>query len=50
MKTNFNGQLTAQTEEGIQLVDWKSDDEIKECLLNTYSNIEKVIQEYYSKV
>ncbi|MEJ6734173.1 MAG: NUDIX domain-containing protein [Flavobacteriales bacterium] len=50
MDTSFDGQLIAQIEEGIQLVDWKSDEQIKECLLNTYSNIEKVIKNYYESI
>jgi ADP-ribose pyrophosphatase YjhB (NUDIX family) len=51
MDTSFEGELTAQTEEGIQLVEWKTQGQINECLLNTYSNIEKVIKKYYdSKV
>jgi ADP-ribose pyrophosphatase YjhB (NUDIX family) len=50
MDTSFDGQLIAQIEEGIQLVEWKSDEQIKECLLNTYSNIEKVIKNYYESI
>jgi ADP-ribose pyrophosphatase YjhB (NUDIX family) len=50
MDTSFDGKLIAQIEEGIQLVEWKSDEQIKECLLNTYSNIEKVIKNYYESI
>jgi ADP-ribose pyrophosphatase YjhB (NUDIX family) len=47
MTTEFNGELKGQKEEGIQLVKWISDVEIDDCLQNTYSNIKKVIQNYY---
>ena len=50
MDTSFDGQLIAQIEEGIQLVEWKSGEQIKECLLNTYSNIEKVVKNYYESI
>jgi ADP-ribose pyrophosphatase YjhB (NUDIX family) len=50
MDTSFDGELIAQIEEGIQLVEWKSGEQIKECLLNTYSNIEKVIKNYYESI
>lgn len=48
MDTDFVGDLVAQQEEGIQLVRWKSELEIEECLINTYSNIRKVFQNYYA--
>ena len=48
--SSFDRQLIAQIEEEIQLVEWKSDEQIKECLLNTYSNIEKVIKNYYESI
>jgi ADP-ribose pyrophosphatase YjhB (NUDIX family) len=50
MDTSFDGELIAQIEEGIQLVEWKSGEQIKECLLNTYSNIEKVVKNYYESI
>ena len=50
MNTSFEGKLIAQIEEGIQLVEWKAQEQIKDCLTNTYSNIEKVIKEYYDSI
>ncbi|MDT0552412.1 NUDIX hydrolase [Urechidicola vernalis] len=40
MKTKFNGELTAQEEEGITDVVFKNKDEIAEALQNTYGNIQ----------
>jgi 8-oxo-dGTP pyrophosphatase MutT (NUDIX family) len=48
MDTSFVGDLVAQQEEGIQFVEWKSPSELEECLSNTYSNIQKVLQNYYT--
>lgn len=39
MKTNYNGKLTPQLEEGIEKVIFKNKNEIKEVLKNTYENI-----------
>ena len=40
MKTEFNGMLIPQTEEGIEEVKWMSDDEINtDVLANTYASI-----------
>jgi len=40
MKTEFNGKLIPQTEEGIEEVKWMSDDEINtDVLANTYASI-----------
>lgn len=50
MDTSFEGKLIAQIEEGIQLVEWKAQEQIKDCLTNTYSNIEKVIKEYHNSI
>ena len=50
MDTSFEGKLIAQIEEGIQLVEWKAQEQIKDCLTNTYSNIEKVIKQYYDSI
>ena len=39
MKSDFDGELTPQTEEGITLVKWLSEKEVSEALKNTWENI-----------
>jgi len=39
MKSDFDGELTPQTEEGITLVKWLNEKEVSEALKNTWENI-----------
>jgi ADP-ribose pyrophosphatase YjhB (NUDIX family) len=45
MKTDYNGKLKGQKEEGIERVKWKGPEKIKRALKNSYINI-KVLFEY----
>jgi len=44
MKTNFDGELVPQIEEGITKVSWVSKDQISEKLKNSYGNISDVLK------
>jgi hypothetical protein len=39
MKTDFEGELTPQANEGIEKVAWLNPEEIKQALQNSYENI-----------
>ncbi|TGV01217.1 NUDIX hydrolase [Flavivirga rizhaonensis] len=43
MKTNFNGNLYGQEEEGITKVEWLNKNQTKEALANSYANIKLLI-------
>ena len=43
MKTNFNGNLYAQEEEGITKVEWLNQSQAKEALRNSYANIKLLV-------
>ncbi|WP_303318097.1 NUDIX domain-containing protein [Flavivirga abyssicola] len=43
MKTNFNGNLYGQEEEGITKVEWLNQNQAKEALVNSYANIKLLI-------
>lgn len=45
METNFNGDLFAQTEEGIEKVVWIAKNQIPEILQNSYMNIKLLFNE-----
>ena len=44
MKTNFEGELSPQTKEGITKVEWVNQDEIAERLKNAYANLVELFQ------
>lgn len=44
MKTNFEGKLEGQLEEGIEKVAWLNPDQIKEALTNSYDNIKLLFE------
>ena len=44
MKANSSETLIPQTEEDILEIKWASDDELQECLKNTYSTIKDVLE------
>lgn len=44
MKTNYDGILTGQANEGIEKVAWLGPDEIKEALKNSYENIKLLFE------
>ncbi len=44
MKTNYDGILTGQVNEGIEKVAWLGPDEIKEALKNSYENIKLLFE------
>ena len=46
MHTNYDGQLSPQCDEGIEIVEWKKESEIKKALKNSYQNIKLVINDY----
>ncbi|MFO7673395.1 MAG: NUDIX hydrolase, partial [Lutibacter sp.] len=39
MQTDFDGELTPQSEEGIEQVVFKNEEEVERALENTYENI-----------
>ncbi|SFZ89176.1 NUDIX domain-containing protein [Flaviramulus basaltis] len=43
MKTNYNGKLNAQVDEGITKVEWLDNNQIKEALENSYANIKLLV-------
>lgn len=43
MKTNFNGNLWPQEDEGITKVEWLKDAEVTEALKNSYANIKLLL-------
>ncbi len=43
MKTNFNGDLFAQEEEGITKVEWLNKNQAKDALGNSYANIKLLV-------
>jgi 8-oxo-dGTP pyrophosphatase MutT (NUDIX family) len=45
MKTDFDGELVGQLEEGIEKVAWLKPDEIKLALKNSYENIKLLFEE-----
>lgn len=45
MESDFKGDLVPQEEEGITLVGFKSEDEIKDVLKNTYGNIKLLFED-----
>ncbi|MES2485468.1 MAG: NUDIX domain-containing protein [Bacteroidota bacterium] len=45
MKTNYDGVLTGQANEGIEKVAWLNPDEIKLALKNSYENIKLLFEE-----
>ncbi len=45
MKTDFNGELVPQIEEGIIKVVWAKKDEIQEKLQNSYGNIKILLED-----
>ncbi|MDG1994424.1 MAG: NUDIX domain-containing protein [Polaribacter sp.] len=46
MKTNYQGQLTPQLEEGITKVEFKNEVQVAEAIENTYANIKLVLDTY----
>lgn len=44
MKTNYNGPLSGQLEEGIEKVAWLNPEQIKEALTNSYDNIKLLFE------
>lgn len=44
MTTNFEGELSPQTKEGITKVEWVKQDEIAERLKNAYANLVELFQ------
>jgi len=44
MRTDFDGELSPQIEEGITKVSWVSKDKISEKLTNSYGNISDVLK------
>jgi hypothetical protein len=45
MKTDYNGKLKGQKDEGIERVKWKGPEKIKKALSNSYINI-KILFEH----
>jgi len=43
MKTNFVGELTPQTKEGITKVEWVMHEDLEEKLKNSYGNIRELL-------
>ena len=48
MKTDFNGDLIPQIEEGITNVEWKTGNEVKNAQQNSYRNINCLLDEFYN--
>ena len=48
MHTNGNSKLVPQTEEDIENIIWADENELRECLKNTYSNIKEIIGKFTS--
>jgi len=46
MKTNYEGELEGQAEEGITKVAWLNPEQIKEALKNSYENIKLLFEEH----
>ena len=46
MHSNFDGIPIGQAEEGIDKVEWKNPEQIKEALKNSYENIKLLFEEY----
>jgi len=47
MRTNFDGELVPQIEEGITKVSWVGKDQISEKLTNSYGNISDVLNRIF---
>ena len=47
MRTNFDGELVPQIEEGITKVSWVEKDQISEKLTNSYGNISDVLNRIF---
>ena len=47
MRTNFDGELIPQIEEGITKVSWVSKDKISEKLTNSYGNISDILNRIF---
>tara|TARA_R110002073_G_scaffold53840_4_gene138880 strand:- start:86068 stop:86664 length:597 start_codon:yes stop_codon:yes gene_type:complete len=47
MHTNYEGKLTPQTEEGITIAEFKSQEDTDEALKKTYANIHLVFETYH---
>jgi hypothetical protein len=45
MQTDFEGIPQGQLEEGIEKVEWKNPQQIKEALTNSYENIKLLFEE-----
>lgn len=45
MKTNYDGPLTGQANEGIEKVAWLNPEEIKDALTNSYENIKLLFED-----
>ena len=46
MHSNYDGIPIGQAEEGIEKVEWKNPEQIKEALKNSYENIKLLFEEY----
>lgn len=44
MKTEFDGELIPQTEEGIERVEWFKKEQYKEIIANTYNSLKQVVE------
>ena len=43
MNSSYSGEFVPQIEEGIEKVEWSSEDDIPELMKNSFSSIKKVI-------
>ncbi|MGB0896463.1 MAG: NUDIX hydrolase [Flavobacteriaceae bacterium] len=50
MKTNFSGELTPQLEEGITKAVWKTHEQAKAALTNSYANVVLLTEDYLKTV